>query len=149
MSKRKSSTTTVDSVVDGHAPPVREIVERLRAIIREVAPEAVESANPVWHSLSYKHPASGYFCGIFPQADRVDVAFEFGVLLPDSEGVLEGAGKQVRYLRLRAERDLREEAFRRLLIEAINLPPKREAKLALIRERGQRTRAAQCFVGSG
>src|SRR5512134_3744262 len=101
MSKHKSSTTTVDSVLDGHAPHVREIVERLRAIIREAVPEAVESANPVWHSLSYKHPESGYFCGIFPQASRVDVAFEFGVLLSDPEGVLEGDGKQVRYLRLK------------------------------------------------
>lgn len=142
VSKRKSSTTTVDSVLDEHTPHVREIVERLRAIIREAVPEAVESANAVWHSLSYKHPESGYFCGIFPQANRVDVAFEFGVLLPDPEGVLEGAGKQVRYLRWRDERDLRVEAFRRLLIEAINLPPQREAKLALIRERGQR-------IGSG
>jgi hypothetical protein len=138
MGKHKSSTTTVDSVLGGHAPHVREIVERLRAIIREAVPEAVESANPVWHSLSYKHPESGYFCGIFPLANRVDVAFEFGVLLPDPEGMLEGKGKQVRYLRLRDERDLRVEAFRRLLNEAINLPPKREAKLALIRERGQR-----------
>jgi hypothetical protein len=138
MSKRKSSTTTVDSVMNGHAPPVREIVERLRAIIRETVPEAAESANPVWHSLSYKHPESGYFCGIFPLANRVDVAFEFGVLLPDPEGVLEGTGKQVRYLRLRDEHDLRVAAFKRLLIEAINLPPKREAKLALIRERGRR-----------
>jgi hypothetical protein len=139
MSKRKSSTTTVDSVVDGHAPHVREIVERLRAIICEAVPEAAESANPVWHSLSYKHPESGYFCGIFLLADRVDVAFEFGVLLPDPEGVLKGKSKQVRYLRLQDECDLRVGAFRRLLIEAINLPPKREAKLALIRERGRRT----------
>ena len=138
MSKRKSSTTTVDSVVDGHAPHVREIVERLRAIIREVAPEAAESANPVWHSLSYKHPESGYFCGIFPQADRVDVAFEFGVLLPDPESVLVGTGQQVRYLRLKDESELRVEVLRQLLLEAISLPPQRAAKLALIRERGRR-----------
>ena len=139
MGKHKWSTTTVGGVLGWHAPHVRETAERLRAIIREAVPEAVESANAVWHSLSYKHPESGYFCGIFPQANRVDVAFEFGVLLPDPEGVLECAGKQVRYLRWRDERDLRVEAFRQLLIEAVNLPPQREAKLALIRERGQRT----------
>jgi hypothetical protein len=118
-------------------------------MIRATVPESAESAHAVWHSLSYRHPESGYFCGIFPQADRVDVAFEFGVLLADPEGVLEGDGKQVRYLRLRHSGDLRAAVFQRLLHEAIDLPPRREAKLALIRERGQRTRAAQHDAGSG
>jgi hypothetical protein len=137
--RRKSGAATVESILESHSLPVREMVERLRVIIRETVPDALESAHAVWHSLSYKHPESGYFCGIFPQADRVNVAFEFGVLLPDPEGALEGAGKQVRYLRLRDEGDLRVKAFKQLLIEAINLPPKREAKLALIRECRQRT----------
>ncbi len=141
MSKRKSVTITADSILEGHAPPVREIVERLRAIIRATVPDAIESAHAVWHSLSYKHPDSGYFCGLFPQADRVDVAFEFGVLLPDPDRVLDGDGKQVRYLRLRDESELREAAFKQLLIEAISLPPGREAKLALIR--------AKQRIGSG
>lgn len=134
--RRKSGAATVESILASHSLPVRGMVERLRVIIRETVPDALESAHAVWHSLSYKHPESGYFCGIFPQADRVTVAFEFGVLLPDPEGVLEGAGRQVRYLRWRDEGDLRVEAFRQLLIEAINLPPQRAAKLALIRERG-------------
>jgi hypothetical protein len=137
MSKRKSGTITVDSILAGHSPQVREIVERLRTVIRATVPEAVESAHAVWHSLSYKHPACGYFCGIFPQTDRVDVAFEFGVLLADAERVLEGDGKQVRYLRLKDVNALRVEAFKHLLVEAIDLPPKREAKLALIRARNQ------------
>ena len=78
-------------VLETHSLPVRESVERLRVLIRATVPDAIESAHAVWHSLSYKHPASGYFCGIFPQSDRVDVAFEFGVLLPDPDRVLEGA----------------------------------------------------------
>ena len=138
MAKRQAQIVAVESILENHSLPVRRTVERLRAIIRETVPEAVESANAVWHSLSFKHPACGYFCGIFPQATRVDVAFEFGVLLPDPEGRLEGEGKQVRYLRLRDEGDLRAEAFQQLLIEAVNLPPQRAAKLALIRERGRR-----------
>ena len=133
MSKRKSGAITVDSILEGHAPHVREIVERLRAIIRATVPDAIESAHAVWHSLSYKHPDSGYFCGLFPQPDRVDVAFEFGVLLADPDHLLAGDGKQVRYLRLKDAAELREAALRQLLIEAINLPPGREAKLALIR----------------
>jgi len=41
----------------------------------------------------------------------------------------------VRYLRVKAVSDFNESAFKQLLIEAIDLPPKREAKLALIRVR--------------
>lgn len=136
MAKRRTpDTTTAASILETHSPPVRESVERLRVLIRATVPDAIESAHAVWHSLSYKHPASGYFCGIFPQPDRVDVAFEFGVLLPDPARVLEGNGKQVRYLRVKAVSDFNESAFKQLLIEAIDLPPKREAKLALIRAR--------------
>jgi hypothetical protein len=80
------ATTSVEDILADHAPPVRWLVERLREIIRQTVPEATESAHPVWHSISYCHPRSGYFCGIFPFQERVDLAFEFGVLLPDPGG---------------------------------------------------------------
>jgi hypothetical protein len=80
------ATTSVEDILADHAPPVRWLVERLREIIRQTVPEATESAHPVWHSISYRHPRSGYFCGIFPFQERVDLAFEFGVLLPDPGG---------------------------------------------------------------
>lgn len=137
MSKRRATPTRVEEILEGHTPPVREIMAHLRDLIRATVPDAIESAHAVWHSVSYKHPENGYFCGLFPQPDRVDVAFEFGVLLPDPALVLTGDGKQVRYLRVKAVSELNEAAFTQLLLEALNLPPKRDAKLALIRARTQ------------
>ena len=55
-------------------------------------PEAVEKAYPSWHGIGYRLPESGYFCGICPLADSVKLGFEFGVLLPDPQGLLEGQG---------------------------------------------------------
>jgi len=134
MPKRKpSADTQVEDILEGHDPEARALVERLRKIIREVVPTATESAHPVWHSIGYRHPESGYFCGIFPQADRVDLAFEFGVLLPDPDGLLEGAGKQVRYVRVRRDKDIRVRALKKLLLAAIDLPARRDVKLGLIR----------------
>ena len=134
MPKTKTATTTsVEDILASHTPPVRLLVERLREIIRQTVPEASESAHPVWHSISYNHPRGGYFCGIFPFQERVDLAFEFGVLLPDPEGLLVGNGKQVRYLRFKDEGDIREEALKALLQAAIDLPERRDVKLGLVR----------------
>jgi hypothetical protein len=134
MPKRKpSANTSIENILESHGPEVRALVERLRKIIREAVPDATESAHPVWHSIGYRHPESGYFCGIFPQADRVDLAFEFGVLLPDPGGLLEGDGKQVRYVRIRRDRDIRVRALKKLLLAAIDLPASRDVKLGLIR----------------
>ena len=44
------------------------------------------------------HQDVGYFCGVFAHSNAVQVAFEFGVLLPDPHGVLSGSGAQVRYV---------------------------------------------------
>jgi len=134
MRKTKSGKSiSIEALLADHTPPVRLLVERLRAIIHETIPGARESAHAVWHSISYHHPRSGYFCGIFPHKDRVDLAFEFGVLLLDPQGLLDGSGKQVRYLHLYDDKDIPGDALKALLQAAINLPEGRDAKLALVR----------------
>lgn len=134
MPKRKAGThTTVESILESHSPEVRALVNRLRQIVRKAVPAATETAHPVWHSIGYHHPDNGYFCGLFPHSQRVDVAFEFGVLLPDPDGLLEGPGKQVRYVRIRKRKDIRVRALNQLLAAAIDLPQSRDVKLAMIR----------------
>ncbi len=89
---------SVDDILDGHLPEVREIFEGLRDLLREVMPEAVEKAYPGWHGIGYRHPRAGYVCGIFPREDLVKLGFEHGVHLPDPEGLLAGSGSRVRYV---------------------------------------------------
>jgi hypothetical protein len=96
-------------------------------------PNAAETANPGWHSISYRHPEQGYFCGLFPTQDHVILVFEFGILLPDPNGVLVGDGKQVRNVILYSPDEIPAESIQQLLIEAINLPPGKNDKLELIR----------------
>jgi hypothetical protein len=132
MTKRNPSLSA-DAILRDHRPDIRALAERLRAIIRDTAPDAIESANAGWHSLSYHHPQSGYFCGLFPRADDVLLVFEFGVLLPDPDDILEGDGKQVRFVTVRREKDIRVRALKKLLRAALELPASRQVKLALIR----------------
>lgn len=113
-------------------PAIRDVVEDLRQLIRATVPDAAERAYPGWHSINYRHPSSGYFCGIFPRDDLIDLVFEFGILLPDRDGLLQGNGKQVRSVRFTKAIEIRPEPLRTLLLAGRVLPPDKATKLAMI-----------------
>jgi hypothetical protein len=138
MAKKETSageSLTPEHILTGHTPEVREICERLRSLVRNAVPEASEAAYPTWHGIGYRHPQSGYFCAIFPHHNQVKLGFEYGILLPDPEGLLSGKGKQVRYVLISQLADIRPEAINDLIHAAISLPAEREAKLWLINNR--------------
>lgn len=77
------------------------LAERLRQTVKTASPEATEHGYPGWRGIGYRHPAAGYFCGIFPQRDHVRLLFEYGRQLPDPSGLLTGSGSQSRWVLLR------------------------------------------------
>lgn len=131
--KIKMPTSQVEDILARHNPEVRALVERLRKILRDTVPDAGEAAYPGWDAIGYRHPEIGYFCGIFPQDASVKLGFEFGVLLPDPDGLLEGAGKQVWYVNIKENKDIRVGAIKNLFAAVIGLPGGRETKLGLVR----------------
>ena len=133
MSKRNTNLRPEDILLD-HRPGVRELAEQLRGIILAAAPEASETAYPTWHAIGYRHPRAGYFCGIFPQVESVRLIFEFGVLLPDPGRVLEGSGKQVRYVEIREGDPVPVEAIREFLEAALSLPADRKTRMWLVQK---------------
>ncbi len=118
MSQRPSNATP-ESILAGHTAEVKALAQSLRKLVKKTIPEAIVKAYPGWHGIGYRHPESGYFCAIFPQHDGVKLGFERGVLLPDPDQLLEGAGRQVRYVNVNSRRDIREEAIKKLLHAAI------------------------------
>jgi len=114
-------------------PEILSVFAELRSIIRLTIPDATEKVNLGWRSLNYSHPDVGYFCGLFPFPDRVDVAFEFGVLLADPDGFFDDRGKQVSFARMRSHKDIRRTPFKRMLRAAVSLPADRTTRLALVR----------------
>jgi hypothetical protein len=125
--------TKPEEILAGHTREICAMAERLRRLVRETVPDAVEAAYPVWHGIGYCHPESGYFCGIFPQKNSVKLGFEYGVLLPDPDGLLQGSGKQVRYLFFKEAKEIRVGAIRKLIRAAIRLPIEKEAKRWMMR----------------
>jgi hypothetical protein len=124
---------SVEKLLQDHHPEIQAIVEQIRNLILTIVPSSTESANAGWHSISYRHPQQGYYCGIFPTQDKVILVFEYGILLPDPEGVLEGSGKQVRNVLIDSPDKIPSLAIQKLLVEAINLPLRKAEKLELIR----------------
>ena len=52
---------------------------------------------------------SRYFCFVARHPDHVTLSFEYGVLLANDAGLLEGSGSQVRYATIRRAEDIREQ----------------------------------------
>lgn len=132
MAKRKSKIS-VEYLMENHNPEIRAVVEALRGLIKEEVPEASERANGGWHSINYRHPTQGYFCGIFPRTEKVILVFEYGILLPDPDGILEGEGSQVREYVVRDPSKIHAESLRKLIEETLSLPTSKAEKMEMIR----------------
>ena len=117
----RARTVPPDDILTPHTPTIRALGRRLRTLIREILPSTTERGYAGWHAIGYRHPATGYVCGIFPYARHVRLLFEHGVLLQDPEQQLRGDWKQVRYLEFWTEDDIDLNVIRAFLLEAVAL----------------------------
>lgn len=128
------------SILSGRYPTaIAVLTNDLRNLVADVAPQAREAINLELNCIRYSHARCGYFCGLFPQLHSVQVVFEFGVLLPDPEGTLEGDGPHVRFVTVR-QLDLVRSELRRLVAASFALPRRREQKLAMVAQAEQQRR---------
>ncbi|MEO8272791.1 MAG: DUF1801 domain-containing protein [Chloroflexota bacterium] len=99
-SKRPIETIPVEAFLDACEPPMREIAERLRAIVKAATPEATERVRTGWRLLAYDLPLKrgAFFAWVFPERKHVHLGFPKGVLMDDPRGLMDGAG-QTKYAR--------------------------------------------------
>lgn len=114
-----------DAFLASFPPPLVEVAERLRVIVRAALPEAAERVRPGWGLIGYDLPVgrrSAYVAWIWPEprSFHVHLGFEHGILFDDPAGLLEGRGatKQVRWLTYRPSEEIDEEVARAFLLEA-------------------------------
>ncbi len=100
---------TFDAFVQANIPPEQhDIVRALRDLMRRCAPNVTEAVSydmPVWngskHILAY----------INPNKNGITFSFVQGVLFEDKFGLLRGSAKWARFVRIKALKDINEEAL--------------------------------------
>jgi hypothetical protein len=126
-------TGTNDVSVSDHVkkipPSVRPIVQAARRTVRAAAPKADEisyrsqpprSSSYMWKIVRYAVDGENVVgIGTFPRHSTL--FFYRGRELDDGSGLLEGSGKDSRFIRLRAPADAERPSVKRLLRKAFNL----------------------------
>ncbi len=108
---------TVDEYVAGFPDWRGNVLERLRELVREAAPDAVEAVKwgqPVWSSNGPAIHAKAF-------ANQVNLGFWRGADLDDPDGLLTGDGTRMKHLRLRNGDIPPDEAIRSFVRQAIEL----------------------------
>lgn len=93
------------AALDGSIAP---LAEDLRALIQKTVPEATECIK--WGTPNYEK--DGGICSI--RSGKGFVALQFGPIgtsLEDPDGLLEGTGKAMRHVKIRAKTDLKKQLF--------------------------------------
>lgn len=111
----------VDALLAEHTPEVAAAARRVRAAVLHGGPHLTERVRYGWHSVNYRDQAAGFVCAIFPSADRVELVFERGVLLPDPRGLLGGSGRRVRSLVYRDASEVDDAVVQEFLDHAVEI----------------------------
>ena len=109
---------TYEEAISGSSRQVKEIAERLRALIIEVYPEVVEVAWPKQKIVGYgvgPKKMSEHFCYIGAFKKHVNLGFYYGADLPDPQGLLEGTGKNLRHIKVKNGEEVDQPALRDIL----------------------------------
>jgi hypothetical protein len=99
---------TFDEAIDGFHPDVQAIARALKSVIAAIHADFVEVAWPRQKIASYgigPKKMSEHYAYIAPQTNYVNLGFYHGVALKDPAGLLEGAGKRLRHIKIKSISD--------------------------------------------
>lgn len=113
----KAKPPTVDTYVAGLGDWRGEVVRKVRGLIREAAPEATELIK--WAQPVYE--VNGPFAYIRAFDSHVNFGFWRGADLADKQNLLVGIGTTMRHVSLTSAEDVRDDAFKELVRNAVRL----------------------------
>lgn len=109
--------STVDEYIANHKGWQRDVMAKLRALIKSTCPEAVESIK--WSQPVYEY--EGFLCYMKAFNNHVNLGFWRGAELSDPEGLLSGDGLKLRHVSLTSVHDFRADAFTDFIKHAMRL----------------------------
>ncbi len=111
------------TLLEPHSPTIREVFRALRALARDVMPDAQEQVDLPDRVLAFGFGPPGgvrmrgLAVGLIPHTAHVNVQLADGALLDDPSGIVEGTGKRIRHVKCRSLEDVARPALRALLEE--------------------------------
>ena len=125
-----------EAFLAAYPDPIREAANRLRAIVQRTVPGTIEAVRPGWHLIGYSVPTgrrAAYFGFVAPGPIHVQLGFEYGMLIDDPDGELDGTAlRQVRFLTFHHPDEVRERQVGRYIRDAARLAAmSRAERLAL------------------
>ncbi|HVE76614.1 MAG TPA: DUF1801 domain-containing protein [Actinomycetota bacterium] len=106
-----------DFIQEKVQPELHDVVERIRELMREEAPDATELISyglPMW---KLKYPIAW----ITPSKREITFGFRHGVSFEDPHGLLKGRGKYARHVKMKNVEAINEEALRSYIRQAVEL----------------------------
>jgi len=130
MTRAASPPIPPELFLAGYPSEIVDIAERLRSLVFEAVPEAVERVRAGWRLIGYDVPAgrrTRYFAFVAPEPEHVHLGFEYGIRMSDPGGILRGA-----HLKLRKVRYVTYEPGDAIPIEALLAYTREAADLAVM-----------------
>jgi hypothetical protein len=115
MLEGASAKKWIDAYVDEKPAALAGIAEKLRKLVKKTVADTKESVNP-WKIPTFQ--SNGPMCFFMVGKKHVTFGFLRGTSLCDPAGLLEGAGKNLRHVKLRTVDDLGNPALRKLILAA-------------------------------
>jgi len=100
-----TAQATFKEAIDGFEPDIQAIAKALRSVIAAMHGDFVEVVWPRLKIASYgigPKKMSEHYAYIAPQRNYVNLGFYHGVALKDPAGLLEGAGKRLRHIKIKS-----------------------------------------------
>jgi hypothetical protein len=106
----------LQAILNSHSQEIAVMVENLRDLVKQSAPHLREEVKTGWGAIVYR--AEGMVCAISPHKTHVNLSFYNGAHLSDSDGLLQGIGKDMRHVKIYCGEEIRWQALSEMLHEA-------------------------------
>jgi hypothetical protein len=103
-------------------PRTKKLAKAVRKLIADVYPKVVEVPWPRLKVIGYgigPKKATEHFCYIAPYGEYVNVGFNYGLVLPDPDELMEGSGKKFRHVKIKTLEDVERPGLKKLLQSAV------------------------------
>jgi hypothetical protein len=88
--------------LESYPPGIRRAINRLRAVVKQAVPDAIERVRPGWRLIGYDIPVgkrTRYFAFVWPEPEHAHMGWEYGIWMDDPDHILRGAHLKLRKVR--------------------------------------------------